>query len=273
LGASTAHSAQIVFSDDMNYESSAAMQAAWLPAFGVSGGANPALATNATFTPTNISSQTPAPASGAFMSLANGARYRSLGGTLTGDWSLDVKMLHNSYTRYQSIFLLNEAGTEGYGLAWSGTNVDQNGGRGLVQIVKFSDFSYSDYNSFSGGTTIGGSANSGQPVTGYTVTGTPGGSAQNSATFDTSSWADFLDLRLEWKATTRELTLYSEGVQVRQTTDTDFSEFSRVYVRGNTTTYFDSIVVTTVPEPGVLAFVIPGLLGVLRGRKRRPGSI
>jgi hypothetical protein len=49
---------------------------------------------------------------------------------------------------------------------------------------------------------------------------------------------------------------------------TPFTSFERVYVRGNSSTYFDDIVVEAVPEPATLGLLSVGAMGLLVRRRR-----
>ncbi len=268
LGGGAARADVIVFSDAMDYADNAAIQAAWANAG--TGGNNPAVVSNLTFVPAPISGNTPAPVSQPAMSLANGVRFRELGTTLTNSWTLELKMLMSNYSRSQRVYLLNATGTEGYGLEWGSTNVNQNSGNGLVSIRKFSNNTYTNWDTFPQGALLGSTANSLHPVTGYAVTHAPDAIASN-ATYD-STWAGMADIKLTWDSTTNVLTLYVDGDQRVQATDADFSSFSRIYLRGNTAGYFDEIKVSTIPEPGAMG-LITAAGGVVMLRRHRSDRV
>ena len=135
------------------------------------------------------------------------------------------------------------------------------------QIVKFNNSSYIDWGTFGGGTLIGSAVNSNHPVTGYAVTAAST-NVQDSATYS-STWSDFMNVTLERTEATGQLRLLVNGSQVTQTTDTSFNQFSRIYVRGNTTSYFDEIVFSSVPEPSSIGFGMLGLLFLFRRKARR----
>ncbi len=262
--------AQVIFTDSMNYADNAAIQAAWAGGAGTLG-SNPGVATVTNPDPTPVlDAFNPSPASGSFMTLGNGVRFRELGTTVTDSWTLDVKLLASSYSRSLGVFILNAAGTEGYGLLWNNANPNNNSGNGLVQIREFNNSSYTDYNSFGTGAQIGVSSNSGHAALGYAVTGVDGTTPanQNLATYDTSVWQDFLDLSLAWDSGTGQLTL-TGGTAPVVITDTSFSSFSRIYVRGGTTGYFDELSVTVVPEPTVAVLFGAGLSFIAVSRRRR----
>ncbi|WP_309397911.1 PEP-CTERM sorting domain-containing protein [Cerasicoccus maritimus] len=257
-----------VFSDNMDYVDTAALQSAYSNGFD----ATPTLATQLTFSPTPLSGFTPTPASGSSMSLGNGVRYRDLSQTVTGDWTLSFLVLSTSYSRGQSIFLLNASGTEGYGVGYQTALVNQFGGEGFVSIRKFDNNSATNWSSFGNGTQLASGGNSGNPVTGYEVTNAPDNN-QNNATYDTANWQDMLEVTLTWDSSSGALTAFADGVEQTTITDTDFNSFSRIYIRGNTSAYFDSISVTTVPEPSTTALIVGisciGLLGLVNWKKRR----
>jgi autotransporter-associated beta strand protein len=228
----------IILEDRMNYGDSGALQAAWLP---VTGNA-PGLAASASFTNvTPLAGHSRTPGSGVFMALYNGARYRQLDSTLTGDWTLKVKVLHNAYGtgRAQSIYFLDETGTKGYGVTWwNMASVVANSGNGAVTIKKFNNQAWSTYGP---GATLGSQADPQHPVTGFPVLATPDGNNQNTAVYDTAAWKDFLELTLTRDAASGELSLFANGVRVIQVVDKEFTSFRRVYVQGNNSGYFDDV--------------------------------
>ncbi|MFA5689464.1 MAG: hypothetical protein WC959_10015 [Kiritimatiellales bacterium] len=246
--------ANVIYSNGMNYANNAALRTDWTTVYG-----EITVQQNASFGAAGLAGQTPSPASGSFMSAGNAIAYDSLGTTVTGDWSLSVKMLHNNYGRGHGIFLLNEAGTQGYGIMWTGGNVSQYGGKGTYTIRAFNNPTHNNHSTFGAGNVIGSSVNGSHWLTGYEVTATSG-TDQDNATFDTSTWNDFVELTLTWEAETGILTLFEGANQIIQVTDTSYSSFSRVYIRGNNNGFFDDIVVTAaVPEAGTIGlFLISG---------------
>ncbi len=255
----SASASTVVFSDSMDYVDDAAIQAAWTAAVT---GSNPGVATQTSYTPTPLSGLNPTPASGSFMTLNNGVRYRELGATLTDSWTFNVLIQSSSYSRSIVAYLLDSTGTEGYGIRFGTALVDQYNGDGYVRITKFDNSTYTDWSSFGTGTSLTAQALSNHPVTGYEVTSAPD-SDQNNATYNTAAWEDFMELTLTWDSGTGTLTAYADGVEVGSATDTDFSSFSRVYLRGNTTSFFDEVVISTVPESGSAAFLLGGVALVL----------
>lgn len=258
-----------VFEDDMEYADTAAMQAAW--SNGV--GATTERVTQLSFVATPLSSQSPSPASGAVMGLNNGVRYRSLDQTVTDDWTLTYLYLSSSYSRNHSIFLLDSTGTQGYGISFETSSPNAFTGEGFLSINKFDNSTYSDWGTFGTGTVLGSGSDSGHPITGYEVLTAPD-SNQNNATYDTANWQDMMTISLSWESATGTLTATVNGVEQTSETDTDFSSFDRIYVRGNTRGYFDDLQVTVIPEPsasawlsGILCLGLAGLAASRRSRK------
>lgn len=233
-----------VLSDGMDYANDTELRAVWTNLY-----ANNFVKSTVLYGPTPLAAQSGAdvPASGKYMAMGNGVSYAKLGTAITNDWSLSVKLLHRNYSRSMCIFLLDSTGSEGYGMSWASALVSQYGGNGYYSVRKFNNPSHVDWSSFGAGTDLSGNVQSGHPVTGYAVTNAPT-TAQNDASYDTSSWADFVSVRLDWSAATGTLSLYENGSLVKQVIDTDFSSFSRVYLRGNTDAYFDDVELTVAGE-------------------------
>ncbi len=257
-----------VFSDDMNYADNTEIQAAWSNGLG----APSEVFTQLSFAPTPLSALTPTPASGTVMGLNNGIRYRSLDSTVTQDWTLSFLVLQSSYQRGQGVYLLDSTGSEGYGVIFDGSTVNSYSGEGFLKIMKFDNSTYTDWGSFGIGTQLVVGIESGHPVLGYAVTAAPDAD-QNNASYDTGNWQDMLEVTLTWESATGTLTAYAGGVESISTTDTDFSNFDRIYLRGNTKGYFDNLQVTVVPESSATGWVLGGiclgLAGVATWKRRR----
>ncbi len=227
--------AAVLLSDGMDYANDTTLQSAWTSVHG-----NGNVKTQTSYTPAPLAGQSDSPVSGKFMELDNQVVYRELSANTAGDWSLSAKLLHNTYGRRLIVFLLNETGTQGYGMLWDSAQVSSSGGEGFYRIRKFDNSSYTDWTTFGNGISIPGDWPSSHPITGYAVTSAPS-SDQDTATYDTASWADFVSLRLEWTAATGTLTLFENNVQVGQVVDTSFTNFKRIYLSGNTAGFFDDI--------------------------------
>ncbi|MFA5689465.1 MAG: hypothetical protein WC959_10020 [Kiritimatiellales bacterium] len=232
----------IVVADGMDYSNSRQLNSVWKTMYGLSSVKNAI-----TFEAQSLAGTRPAPASGTVLVLGNAISHRELGATLKEDWVLSAKILHKSYGRGQGIYLLNEAGTQGYGILWNSANVSQFAGNGFLSIRRFDNANYKDWPSFGVGTQLGREANSQHPVTGYCVTKLSSAD-QNTATYETAAWNDFLTVELHWSATEGTLRLYANGKFITQAADNSFSEFSRIYLRGNSDGYFDDIQVSTGSE-------------------------
>jgi len=234
--ASQSGAATVVFDEPFNYASTAQLQAAWTKVDTTQGFLT--LGTSSSVTPDEP-----------YAVLPNSLQSRSLGTTLTKDWTMTFQMLQTAVQRGSWLGLLDSTGQSGYGVLWDSGN---NGltSQGTVTIRKFS--LASPISSWStNGTQIGSSAASGHQIT-----------AEPLANFS-----------LSWEAATGKLSVSVDGTQLIQVTDTSFTSFSTLYVKGNTSQYLDNIVVSTVPEPSEIALLACGL-GVLAlaGRRRLLGS-
>lgn len=244
--------ANTVLKDDMNYDSTTALRAAWTKF----DGSDPNLGTSVNLSPEPLKDLRPIPAGGSFMSLGNGLVYRNLSSTVTGDWTLSFKVLSTSYSRSATVLLLDSTGTQGYGVSFNTALVDNYSGQGLIGIVKFDNSSYTNWSSFGTGTILASGGSTGHAVTGYDVT-QPLTNNQNEATYNTDVWNDFMQVTLSWSSSTGTLVLSVNGTQLATTTDQDFSEFGRIYLRGNSNSYFDAIEVTTaIPEKSTMSLLL-----------------
>ncbi len=230
--------AAVLLSDGMNYANTTALRSVWLGLYG-----NGSSQTQTFYGPSPLSALNDTPASGSFLSLANQVVYRELNTQIAGDWSLSAKMLVSTYQRTLGIYLLDETGSEGYGIVWDGKSVNQLGGNGEYQIKKFDNSTHVNWSSFGNGITLGDRIPGTHPVTGYPVIATPSNDV-NAATYNTAAWADFVSLRLEWSMIDGVLSLYENDVLVGQRTDTSFSNFQRVYLRGNSWGFIDDVELT-----------------------------
>ncbi len=230
--------AAVLLSDGMDYASTTAFRNSWLSEYG-----NGNRATETFYGPSPLAGLNDTPASGTFASLGNRVLYRQLAADTVGNWSLSAKLLISNYQRNLGVFLLNETGTQGYGMVWDSNIVNQLGGNGRYQIRKFDNLGHTSWASFGLGVTLGSQMNGGHPITGYPVTVAPNSDA-NAATYDTASWADFVSLRLEWSAADGVLSLYENEVLMGQRTDINFTSFRRIYLRGNDWGFVDDIQLT-----------------------------
>jgi len=174
-------------------------------------------------------------------SLGNGVAVRDIGRDVGDDLRLSCRVLISRYSRSAIIALLNEAGTQGYGVWWNANLVNQYGGQGSVRVVKF-DLGEAWTNWDTTGEPLGKAGISGHYVTGYPVTALSE-TAENDFTKATygEAWQGFARIDLEWKKATGTLTVSVDGKEVTQAIDTDFSGFRRIYIRGNSEAYFDDI--------------------------------
>ncbi len=159
-----------------------------------------------------------------YMALNNGVIYAQLPSTLTGDWTLRFRAGHASWQRGLYAGVFNASGTEGYGVFWDSALSSQAGGTGYISIRKFD---------------LGSEVNWGDAGTSL------------SSAVDSGHWAlssPMAEIELKWEAASSKLSVRVDGVLVAQATDSSFSSFRRIYLRGNTTSYFDDVRLQTVFE-------------------------
>ena len=174
--------------------------------------------------------------------LGNVSVKKDLGQTLTAGWTMDVHVLSNNFSRAQEMALVDSSGN-GYGVMWNTAGAPAL--YGLVSIVKvtaWTDNSYVNYSPLA--ESLGN-----HDVTGYDVTNT----ALGAVTLD-STFRGFAELTLS-RQPDGTLTLWEDGKQLLTTSDTSYTDFSRVVLGGNTFAFYDSLSVA-VPEPTL------GLLGL-----------
>lgn len=192
------------------------------------------------------------------MRLANAAVYRQLPQTVRGDWSLTITTAMNAYSRSENIGVTDDAGN-GYSLRWNGTLPTQNQGRGVLSINKLTGWAAG---TFSNGTIMGSTVVSLQFPTAHEL---PAGYVDaNPVPYrdpllpdEEAAFTGFSTLVLTWSATTGQLSLLQYGdedfVLLATRTDTQFSSFSRVYIGGGSSSYFDNVTFESLPEPSAAA--------------------
>lgn len=149
-----------------------------------------------------------------FLALNNSVIRTDLDRPVDGSWTLSFQARHSNRQRALWAGVFNGNGTEGYGVLWdSAAN-----GTGVVTLRKFDLTAEPGWTD--SGTVISPGTRSGHDPTGE------------------SPLAQF---ELEWDAPTRILSLYVDGVLCGQVFDAGLHAFQRIYLRGNTTSYFDNI--------------------------------
>ena len=231
-----------VFDENFDsYADTAALQNVWINAV-------PSSPNNASLTLTDTFTATPSGYSTTLNSQTakanNGVNYRDMGITVTEDFTLTFKMLQSNFSRYNMVGLLNSDGTQGYAVGWSTASSTSFYGNGYVQIKKLNLTTPWDNFSTTGTTISASNANPDHPATGYAVTGT------DPVTYDTT-FAGLAEIKLTWDASTGLLTVYVNGVEKLIATDTDFSSFSRIYIRGNVYSVVDDINLSTMADPAM----------------------
>lgn len=225
--------AAIVLEDHFDYADEAALDATWI---NVNGQGNYL----------QLVTSDPGVDHEPYMRIENGLIRRDLPTKIEGaDWSLSFKAFHSSKQRGTWVGLLDETGTQGYGLHWdSGNAPEGTNGNGSISIRKFSLASELDNWSVNG-VALGGTADSGHEI----------------------MTRPFAEIELTWEAATGTLTASVDGVVKLVRTDTDYSSFARIYIKGNAYQLYDDVIVSAVPEP-VSAMLVPAA-GLLMLRRRR----
>lgn len=224
----------VVFDEQFNYANNAALQAVWTKADTTQGALS--LGTSSTIDPDQPYAVAP-----------NSLTTRSIGTTLTGDWTLSYNVLQTTTSRGTWLGLLDSTGQYGYGVLWDSGNSGLTG-TGTVSIRKF-DLT--------------------TPISSWAQTGTAINNATASSGHEITATPMAL-FTLTYVAATGTLTLFVDNVQKLSVTDTSFSSFSTIYLRGNAYQYYDNIVIT-VPEPAPVSLLLTAGLGawLLVGRRRR----
>lgn len=151
--------------------------------------------------------------------LNNGVTGTTFAHPLTSGFDLTFDALHTSYSRLLWIGLFNDAGTQGYGLAWDSSLSGIGGGKGFVSIRSFNLSAPPTYPTH--GTVLQGVVGSGHVATALPMA----------------------RLRLTWDRDSNTLKLYVDGVLKQTVVDTAFTSFSRLYAFGYTGSIFDNVAV------------------------------
>lgn len=197
----------------------------------------------------------------------SGQRYDfSSTGIATTDFTLTVNAAQNNFARALYVLVTSAPDVNnvitGYGIKWDSSSSTGWGGQGFMQITKVSyDL---DITALGTGTTGTGSTT--ENGSGNLIL------ASNSTPTTASQFGSF---QLTWNNATDTIVLSSSGTTVATLTDSTYSSFSRIYLSGNTTGFFDSISLTTsaIPEPSSYALIAGGasMLAMLRRRRSRAG--
>jgi len=149
--------------------------------------------------------------------LGNTLTYRELPKPAQGGFHLSFDATHTNYQRYFVVALTDKEGKRGYGIGWDSSRPDIAGGTGFVRLLKFDEAKPLDWD-LKGKTLAQGS--SGHPAV-----------SEELARFD---------LTLQDGV----LTLQVDGKPVATAKDNEFTEFGRLYLRGNQFQTVDRIVLT-----------------------------
>ena len=180
--------------------------------------------------------------------LNNGVVYVELDKPVTTSFTLQCQMLMSTYSRTATVAILNAAGTQGYGIRWNSNQPSQFQGQGSIQIVKL-DFNEPWNNWDTRAQPLTTPITSGHPIAGYAVTDVDSQKPNNLelASFN-RDWQGFADIELTWNYRTHTLAASVNGRQLAEVVDNDFTSFSRIYLRGNTSMFIDELELTVQPN-------------------------
>ncbi|WPJ97262.1 right-handed parallel beta-helix repeat-containing protein [Coraliomargarita algicola] len=156
-----------------------------------------------------------------YLTLGNGLIRADLGTTVTTSWTLRFKASHSDWQRYLYACVVNADGTEGYGVLWDSANSTQYNGEGRISIRKFS---------------------SGDPPTLYNGGAILADPPNPVRSGHRSLSAPMALIELSWDAFDNTLYLRVDGMPIASYTDNSYDSFSAVYLKGNTTSMFDDVV-------------------------------
>lgn len=205
--------------------------------------------------------------------LANAAVFRQLPGSAQGDWTLTVNTLMNAYSRSAYIGVTDDAGN-GYAMRWNSTLPTQNSGRGVLTLNKLTGW---PTGTFANGTQIGSTAVSLQYPTGVEL---PAGYVDaNPIPYrdpllldEDPGFLGFSTLALSWSAATGQLKISQFGdedfVVMTSFIDTQFTNFSRIYLGGGTSSFFDNVTFEAIPEPSAAGSAMVAATAALMARRR-----
>ncbi len=230
--------AGVVFSERFDdYQSDGALRAVWTKA----GGSAPSICREFADALPSTPDQSISPS----VRLGNGLAYREIGQKLSGSWTLAVEMLHSNYLRGAGIAIMDAAGEHGYLLIWDSGKAGNNSGMGSFTFYK-QDLKQEWSNWKAKGTPVKVTAANGATV-GYTKTNhAVVGYASNDGgkTYGTD-WEGFAHVTVSYDAALHTFTIRMDDAVIFTYTDSAFTGFSRVYLRGNSFSYFDNVVVST----------------------------
>ncbi len=159
------------------------------------------------------------------MQLGDGSVRAEVPQTVRGNWTLRLKAQHPAYNLGMHFGVLNQAGTQGYGVAWNASGATQWGGKGFVSLRRFD--STPAVGEASSGVLLGATSNSGHTV----------------------ATAQLAEIELSWEAASRTLYLRVNGLPKAQVTDSTYSEFRRIYLVGDSGSIFDDVEFFTETPP------------------------
>jgi hypothetical protein len=230
--------ADIVFSEKVDdYQSNGGLRAAWTRA----NGSAPSICKEFTDALPSTPNRSISPS----IKLGNGLSYREIGQELRGSWTLSVDMLHSHYLRGAGIAIIDATGKHGYLLIWDSGKATNNSGKGTFKFYK-QDLKQ-EWSSWKAkgalvkvtsptGSTVG-YTNTNHAVIGY-------GTKDGGKTY-ASDWEGFAHVTISFDADLHKFTVRMDDDVIFTYTDSAFTGFSRVYLRGNSYSYFDNVELST----------------------------
>ncbi|HEY9250508.1 MAG TPA: PEP-CTERM sorting domain-containing protein [Rariglobus sp.] len=220
-----------VFSETFDYANQAALMGVW--------------------TKVDASVSTPSIGSNAgvsdspYLTSPNSLIKRELGTTISADtsWTLSFDVIHTAYSRGGWIGLFDAAGKNGYVALWDS-------GSGTFTAPATAPSSTFSIRSFSSDTAIA-SWNASLTNRGSIAVS---GNAK-SPIFNAATNSEFVTVTLSWNADTDQL-MMSTSIAGSSTATVSATgiDVASIYIRGNSTVYFDNLLVTAaIPEPATFA--------------------
>lgn len=165
-----------------------------------------------------------------YITLANGVITTSLPKTLDSSFILTVQLLSTAYGRLHWIGLSDDAGREGYYVAWDTGLATQFGSQGRVAIGKI-EVPVSERIGYQ---------RPGPFITKLVLSGHNRSNIQSAATS-----APFATLTLKWNSDLKRLTLLVNEAEVAYADDIVIGSLSRIHLAGNSAALFSSVKLQT----------------------------
>lgn len=251
--AGTANAALVYSENFDSYANSVALSTAWNGGGGIMTSYTPAGASNAPLV--TLPSQAAA--------FGNAMGYQNLPSTVNNDFTLEFNMISTAYGRAGKIVLTDSTGKQGYSLLWDSSGPTGGGGGFFKFFTVNRTTPISGWNDYTGfAATVFYPGSNAHPSTGVPVSidGTTYGATPSSPVM--------ADITVNWVKSTGTFTISEDGAVKQTLSDPNFNTFDRIYLTGNTSTVFDNITLSTVPEPTTLLGSL-GLMSLWGLRRRR----